>query len=186
MLNLDNALAISVERSVNHNDLAFLAGHARSCKNILELGSYRGRTARAMLDNSDAILWCVDSWKGTEAGLHPGDVNFTELDLHIFLRNLKDVKHRVVILNMFTRQAIHILKVFSFDMIFIDADHTYPLIQHDIRTYAPLVSPGGLLCGHDYTKYYPGVVRAVNEIFTNPAKGADALWWVRQEEGWRV
>ena len=51
-----------------------------------------------------------------------------------------------------------------FDLVFIDADHTYDSVLKDIRAWAPKVRPGGILAGHDYGWEFPGVVRAVQEF----------------------
>jgi len=53
-----------------------------------------------------------------------------------------------------------------FDFIFIDADHRYEYIAKDIANYWPKLRISGLMCGHDYDWAHSGVVRAVNEAFT--------------------
>jgi predicted O-methyltransferase YrrM len=120
----------------------------------------------------------VDSWR------YPGKV--TEKDYHTFLRNIACVKDRVTILKMLTQEAVPQLPENFFDLIFIDADHSYKWVKSDIINFAPKVKPGGLLCGHDYNKNWPGVVKAVNELLTAPQKGGKALWWTRREQGWLV
>lgn len=37
----------------------------------------------------------------------------------------------------------------SFDLLFIDGDHTLTAVERDYRMYAPLVRPGGLVAVHD-------------------------------------
>ncbi|KAK3261712.1 hypothetical protein CYMTET_29389, partial [Cymbomonas tetramitiformis] len=50
------------------------------------------------------------------------------------------------------------------DLVHIDAAHEYDDVMQDIRLWWPLIEPGGLLMGDDYTIWWPGVVRAVNEF----------------------
>ena len=49
----------------------------------------------------------------------------------------------------------------TFDIVYIDADHTYDCVAKDIEYWWPKVKPGGALCGHDYD--CRGLVLAVNE-----------------------
>ncbi|MBP2660101.1 MAG: SAM-dependent methyltransferase [Firmicutes bacterium] len=52
----------------------------------------------------------------------------------------------------------------SISAIFIDGDHEYASIKHDIIHYVPRVLVGGLIAFHDYSEYWPGVIKAVNEL----------------------
>ncbi len=53
----------------------------------------------------------------------------------------------------------------SIDFLFIDSDHTYEYTLQEIKAWLPKVKDGGYIGGHDYVKEYPGVIKAVNEIF---------------------
>lgn len=52
-----------------------------------------------------------------------------------------------------------------FDLVFIDADHSYDAVKKDILAWLPHVKYRRLLTGHDYFHGEPGVVKAVDEIF---------------------
>jgi len=52
-----------------------------------------------------------------------------------------------------------------FDVIFIDAAHDYESVQADLLAWRRTVKPGGLLCGHDYSRDWPDVKRVVDERF---------------------
>lgn len=156
-------------------ELEWLAEHARPRLRIVELGTYRGRSARAMLDNSKAHLWCIDRWSG-----RAGKVVVSAKDYQIFLKNIKDIKDRVTILNMTTQGAVGRLPLGTFDMVFIDADHSYEGVKFDIMHFASLLKPGGLLCGHDYNLVrWSGVVEAVKELFGR-AYVVHTIWWVKR------
>lgn len=56
------------------------------------------------------------------------------------------------------------------DLVFVDADHTYPFAKRDTAKALTLVRPGGWIVWHDYTwlpenRECAGVTRAVNEFF---------------------
>lgn len=56
----------------------------------------------------------------------------------------------------------------SLDFVFIDAEHDYNSVRKDIAAWLPKVMNDGLICGHDYSKAYPGLQLAVREVFPNP------------------
>lgn len=49
----------------------------------------------------------------------------------------------------------------TFDCIFIDADHKYKTTKFLIDFWKQYLNPNGLLCLHDYTPIWPGVIEAV-------------------------
>lgn len=51
----------------------------------------------------------------------------------------------------------------SIDMVFIDALHSYEDTLNDIVAWLPKVKNDGILCGHDYSLEWFGVVRAVED-----------------------
>jgi predicted O-methyltransferase YrrM len=76
----------------------------------------------------------------------------------------------------------------SLDFVYIDGHHQHIYVKNDIILYWPKIKIGGLMAGHDYTRYRPGVVKAVNEMFekfdvvgcTRYVKARD--WWVWKNE----
>lgn len=73
----------------------------------------------------------------------------------------------------------------TFDLVFIDADHTEAAVRRDLAAWVPKVKPGGLISGHDYgSRRYPGVTVAVNDFFRgspHPLRlEANKVWWTRK------
>jgi hypothetical protein len=72
------------------------------------------------------------------------------------------------------------------DMVFLDGDHRYKAVVADIEAWLPKTRK--LLCGHDYGHpRYPGVARAVDEIFGDrvvPAGPGElaAIWTVQPDQ----
>lgn len=66
------------------------------------------------------------------------------------------------------------------DLVFIDAAHDYDSVKADIEAWEPLVKPGGILCGHDYADYCPGVVEAVKEKFFGKCYVKNEIWSLRK------
>jgi predicted O-methyltransferase YrrM len=81
-----------------------------------------------------------------------------------------------------------------YDLVFIDADHRYHSVKHDIERFMPMVKNGGILCGHDYNSpnwieeytetdcvnhVHHGVTKAVIELFKGRFNVIESIWWVR-------
>ena len=70
-----------------------------------------------------------------------------------------------------------------FDLVFLDAGHQYPSVIEDMLVWFPLVKEGGFLSGHDYgEKHYPGVAKAVHEMFGDEPTIIDTVWFVQKKE----
>ncbi len=63
------------------------------------------------------------------------------------------------------------------DALFVDGAHDYPNVKADLDAFAPLVTAGGIVSGHDFDGFWPGVVKAVTEKYGQP-KTRETVWWV--------
>jgi len=69
-----------------------------------------------------------------------------------------------------------------FDIVFIDADHSYEGVKSDIHLWLPKVKSGGILAGHDFNvEMFPGTVQAVCEAFPSSMVQLydDTVWAVK-------
>ena len=157
----DLARAEKIPGWMSTEELTWLANAAGRCTSIIEIGAWRGRTTRAMADNSSAVIFPVDTWSDTAigfpgwwtAGEDQGKYKKKDWLLHEFLKNLDTlVSTKVIPLRMTSVQAARIPKFsfMQFDMIFIDGDHVFASVVEDIKLWLPRLKPGGILCGHDY------------------------------------
>lgn len=131
----------------------------------LELGSYAGEAGALILAHPQiASLHCVDHW--------PAAVEATRERLKLDPRAI-----------VFQSSTAEFAKTAAgpYDVIYIDADHAYDSVKADIEAFAPLLSPGGFLAGHDYHDGFPGVVRAVDEFRGDRplTRFADSSWALR-------
>src|SRR5215510_10570127 len=62
MINLTNA--VNIKGYMMENELEWLARTARDSKCIVEIGTYYGRSARAMADNTKGRIYCIDPYPG--------------------------------------------------------------------------------------------------------------------------
>lgn len=160
---------------------------------MAEVGSWVGESAAALLRGldeaeSDGMLHCVDTWKGSPndrigrvASMYGPQVFQT------FLSNsINDIKagniatHCGYSVGVAARLNALGLK---FDLIFIDAGHTYEECLEDIDAWLPMLKPGGIICGHDYWDSFPGVVQAVDERFGGVESLGVSVWaWRKPHE----
>lgn len=112
--------------------------------NIIEIGSYKGRSAYSLLaaGTPTQTFWFVDKFIR-----HPWSMELSGADVcHLFMTNLEEFKYRLLIMD-----SVDAAKLFPqnfFDMIFIDADHDD--IASDFVAWYPKIKSNGLFCGHDY------------------------------------
>ena len=118
-----------------------------------ELGSWTGKSTiliANILKPLNGILYTIDWFEGSEGTALMQIAR--EYDILSVLRtNLKIANvDNVNILCMSSEDAARIIKDEIFDLFFIDADHRYTHIKHDIELWLPKVKKDGLLCGHDF------------------------------------
>lgn len=53
----------------------------------------------------------------------------------------------------------------SLDILFIDGDHTHPVVDNDLYGYAPFVRDGGLILMHDIVPDYEYVFEDVRDVY---------------------
>ncbi len=185
-MNLERARKIAVDFQQQQWDTArlreitFLAEQAQHSKLIVEVGSWLGCTARVMADNTDGIVYAVDTWQGgtdvsSVAQLQAGPADWV---FEAFKANTADLTNlRIVRLDSLEAAEMFRTAGVAFDLIFIDASHDYESVKADILAWRPLLAPGGVLCGHDFDPYgAPGVVRAVKELVPAWRIAAAAIW----------
>ncbi len=132
--------------------------------------------------------------KGIEIGVLEGDTT-KHLLLHIphlimyvidptpkrveLIQNTNEYGERIKIIELKSDEAVRIFDKESVDFVWVDGDHEYEQVKRDIVNYRPFVKPGGFIGGHDYgSTSYPGVQKAVDEVFKEVNLFEDYVWWV--------
>jgi predicted O-methyltransferase YrrM len=154
---------------MSHTELAWLAEQASKRSQVVEIGSYLGRSTRALADNSCGRVYAIDTWRNADVHPYmrvPPFMLGEDWCWNAFLRNVGDlIPDR---LEVRRRQSAQAALEFAgegrtFDLIFIDGAHDYQSVKEDIQAWRPLLKDGGLLCGHDFIAKHMGVVEAVRE-----------------------
>jgi len=136
----------------------------------VEIGSHRGRTATlaaTVLSGKRVQLHCVDPWPDAEIEAE-------------FVRRMAPFGSAVVRHKGYSADAARKWdRSRRLGCVFIDGNHSYESVKQDLAAWVPLVSPGGVVCGHDYSRqHFPGVVKAVDERFGGRVQVRGSFWWV--------
>jgi len=175
-----------VEGWMSREELEWLAYQALTRRAIVEIGSWKGRSTKALAAATPGFVIAVDHWSGSP-GDQTGDeakrVGSEALESE-FRRNLSRLIDSGKVIPAVGDSAEIVTEVGRIlaskgqlaDMLFIDGSHSYDAVKRDISTYLPLVRAGGLVCGHDYASSSLAVVKAVNESLGAPAYVHGSIW----------
>lgn len=143
---------------------------------LVEIGCWRGESTEIFAKHISTI-YAIDPFLPNLMA-HEGLQDEVNSAHHVFMEMLlrnKNVRH----IRMTSVEAAERVKSCTFDVVYIDGNHTYSSVKQDIAIWAPLIRSGGIISGHDYEpKKFPGVVKAVNENFTEVKRFGDTSWGV--------
>lgn len=157
------------------SELSWLEQQAAGKQLVVEFGSWKGRSSVA-LAAADRLV-CVDKFVDEQQETGTGNDLTAE-----FLAAIGDDSPRVTAIrgDVSDRDFVEALE-HSYggeaDVVFIDASHDEASVRRDIATAKRLVRAGGIVCGHDYSYAWPGVMAAVNELVPGFQRAAESIWW---------
>ena len=162
-----------IEGWMRPEELRWLYNTAKTVNSILEIGSWKGRSTHALLSGCKGTVTACDTFKGSD------DVKDLSYKIakqeNIKDQFIKNVGHfnNLEVLEMTSEEANK--PMVQFDMIFIDALHTYEGVKKDIELWKDRATK--ILCGHDYDPVaWPDVVRAVDECLGKPDEVHGSIW----------
>lgn len=125
---------------------------------IAEIGVLAGDFSTILLESEPSMLFLIDPYEGD---IVSGDADGNNLSKYnggeTYNRLLKKFKDNTNVTVLRTKSDI--LSIFPdnyFDLVYIDGDHSYDGVKHDLELARTKVKHGGWICGHD--------------IFMNPEK----------------
>lgn len=162
-MNIERAL--SVQGWMTEDELSYLASVASKSSIVAEVGSWMGRSTCALAANiGSGSVYAVDTWKGSQEHIpmladKPEGWLFSQ-----FRANTNGLPVMPIALPSLDAAFLIAKTAMRFDLIFIDACHSYESVKADLEAWLPLLAPGATICGHDYDPiYWPGIVQAVQE-----------------------
>ena len=178
--------AKNIQGWMNGKELQWLSEQAGKHDLIVEVGTWKGRSAACLAQHAIGKLYCVDHFHG-----NPGNRDDKHLQAVLDREgliaecryNLKEWldSGTVELMIMSSQEACVVLAGFNVrpDMIFIDADHEYRSVKQDIELWLSLLRAGGILCGHDINQR--SVLKAVDELLQNWTTHCDDIWCYKKE-----
>ena len=142
---------------------------------ICEIGVWKGQFAEQLLSLQPRHLILVDPFVGTVSSGDENGNNVVDayLPLEYLILNQKyKYDPKVILFRGYSHELLPHFAKQSFDIIYIDGDHSYQGVKNDLALARQLVKRGGYICGHDYemnpnktkNNYNFGVKQAVDEF----------------------
>jgi hypothetical protein len=158
---------------------------------IAEIGVEKGNYSSILLHYlNPAKFYLIDCWEQQDPLIYGDRKNLaTEIQEKIYQKIQAHFGSdpRVEILRTYSEKAAEQFKEEFFDLIYIDANHSYEAVKQDIAAWWPKLKKGGILAGHDYLIFEPfGVVPAVNEFLHAQGLYFSALTTEDYFESWAI
>ncbi len=149
-----NFISVDISKKWFTNNLFFIKSHLanKNIKNILEIGSYEGRSAIFFINLFDnAKITCVDTWVGSDE--HNKD-NFNQIEKN-FDRNVRSITDSEK-LNKYKSTSDLFFKKNSqfFDLIYVDGDHSGEQVLRDLNNSWSFLNKNGFLLIDDYMWWF--------------------------------
>lgn len=138
---------------------------------VLEIGSGCGYSAVHMAEAGATLIVAVDP----HAGEVPGS-------LETMQQNLRErgLEERVAMFRAPSQVALPLLAPGSFDLAFVDGDHSTEAVLHDVRQAWRLLRSDGMLAAHDFYEDYCTDVGPALDSWRKPDEVIDTLWLKRK------
>lgn len=144
---------------------------------VVEVGTYAGGFAVKLLRVLEPTeLHLIDPWARDEDDEYIGAYGGQREGMHSAYDQVQRVFHddietgRVTLHRKYSTEAVTAFPDHHFDLVYIDAMHSYEHVLEDLLAYKDKVKPDGFIMGHDFSNTHMGrikkfgVVRAVREF----------------------
>jgi predicted O-methyltransferase YrrM len=153
----------------------FMKNKKSSINNILEIGSYEGRSAIFFINYfRNSKVTCVDTWLGS----HEHNVIMKKVEDN-FDNNIKIYKNKIIKCKNTSDNFFFTNKLF-FDFIYIDGLHTYDQVNSDLENAYKFLKPKGYILIDDYLwKFYPinkNVINSANNFIQKYNQNLEVIY----------
>jgi len=179
--------ALGIHTYTTRDELTALMQLAAECPpnaRILEIGSYLGASTCflwAGVAERGGRIWCVDTWQNETM---PGGLRDT---LAEFRANTARFRNAIVEVRKRSDGLVPADVCPPYDLVFIDGDHSYEAVKHDLACAMQWLAPTGVIALHD-TAEFSGPSRALGEALASGhyklSGHVGNLSWIRRALKW--
>ena len=124
----------------------------KNIKDILEVGSYEGRSSIFFLKNFlNSNIICVDTWEGSD---EHDEFNFKQIEKNFDYNTSNFQMNNFLIKKKMTSNEFFKNNKKIFDLIYVDGDHSSHQVKIDINNSWDSLKSGGFLILDDYMWWY--------------------------------
>ncbi len=175
------------------DECAWLYRSALGRREIVEIGSYRGKSAVLLALGSAACRGVVTAIDPHFTGEDVPRMQFDGEDRRVLQEQLRrhGVASRVHEVVLTSREALREWDGRPIDLLWVDGDHSEEAVAFDLGEWGRFVGPGGLVAAHDYPRSarrsgrFPGVKLAWDRLMTRengwgPTRRVRRIVWAQR------
>ncbi len=137
-------------------ELAWLKKVAPLMESIVEIGSWKGRSTKVLLENCPGPVYAVDHFRGSPACI-TSEIVKSDNVYDQFMENVGYFEN-LRLMRMSSEEGAEHFNETKVDFVFVDGDHRYDSVKKDIALWLPKCRK--MIAGHDYRETF----RAVHEM----------------------
>jgi len=163
----------TIEGWTDDQELIWLHDRAATMNSVVEVGSWKGRSAHALLSGCLGPVWCVDTFRGSQGKLPDSHKPKVQNELYQkFLSNV-GMFPNLKALKSTSYDAARTFSDDSIDMVFLDGSHITRDVMTDIVSWLPKARK--FVCGHDWHMFDSDEVMETLGV-TIKQVGIGSLW----------
>jgi hypothetical protein len=137
---------------------------------IVEIGVYTGRSllymAEGSMEGNGAPVHGIDPWDLPR----PSKAKYSDPEVYRYVLNAVSGNEAGFLIQLHKDFSSNVAKKWrgpKVGLLYVDSDHRYGPVLKDFADWEPHFADGAVLCWDDYHFSFPGVVKAVDELYAN-------------------
>lgn len=143
-----------IEKSNDRFDFCINLIEEFSFRTVAELGVYRGDFAQKILEKNQSVekYTMIDPWRNLLAWNKPANKDDETFEgfYKETIQKTDFAKEKRIVLRGKTTEVINLIQDHSYDLVYIDGDHTLKGISIDLINMWPKVKENGFIVGDDF------------------------------------